>query len=428
MAHRSIRYHRPWMYAKQEEAIFHPARYAIIEATTKAGKTIGAINWLLEQAWTTGKAGRHYWWIAPNYKQAKIAYGRICRGLTRGAFTNNGGDLTITLDNGAILEFKSGENPDGLYGEDVYAAVIDEATRCREEAWYAVRSTLTQTRGPVRLIGNVKGRKNWAYQLARRAESGEPDMHYALLTAYDAVDGGVMDPAEIEDAKRILPEAVFNELYLGIPSDDGGNPFGITAIAGCTAPLSLHPPVCFGIDLAKSQDWTVVIGLDAERDVCFYDRWQGPWELTEAKIGAIVAGRPALVDSTGVGDRVVESLQRDYGPHFTGFLFSQRSKQQIVEGLAIDIQRDAIHFPTGEHLSGCVIVPELEAFEYQYTRTGVLYSAPTGLHDDAVYALALAREHHTHQPRAVFRDTDITAAVDPSLEAADWLFSPEPTS
>jgi hypothetical protein len=42
---------------------------------------------------------------------------------------------------------KSGEKPDGLYGEDVFAAVIDEASRMREEAWHALRSTLTATRG-----------------------------------------------------------------------------------------------------------------------------------------------------------------------------------------------------------------------------------------------------------------------------------------
>lgn len=33
---------------------------------------------------------------------------------------------------------------------------------------------------------------------------------------------------------------------------------------------------------------------------------------------------------------------------------------------------------------------ELESFEYEYTRTGVRYTAPEGMHDDCVMALALA--------------------------------------
>jgi hypothetical protein len=34
---------------------------------------------------------------------------------------------------------------------------------------------------------------------------------------------------------------------------------------------------------------------------------------------------------------------------------------------------------------------EMESFEFEYTRTGVKYNAPDGMHDDTVNALALAR-------------------------------------
>ena len=138
-----------------------------------------------------GREGNSFWWVAPVYGQAKMAYRRTKRGLPQQIYSSNESELTITLPNGAVIAFKSGEKADTLYGDDVYGAVIDEATRVREESWHAVRSTLTATRGSVRIIGNVKGRRNWAYRLARLAESGEPDWHYAKLTAYDAVDGGV---------------------------------------------------------------------------------------------------------------------------------------------------------------------------------------------------------------------------------------------
>jgi len=51
----------------------------------------------------------------------------------------------------------------------------------------------------VRIIGNVKGRKNWAYKLARKAESGEPGMSYQKITAYDVIDAGILSEDEIED-------------------------------------------------------------------------------------------------------------------------------------------------------------------------------------------------------------------------------------
>jgi hypothetical protein len=391
-----IEYERPWLYEKQRLAIFDcpdvngkTARYGLTEASTKAGKTVACMAWLFEQA-LKGKPGQNFWWVAPVYPQAKIAFRRMRRGLPAAVFKANETEMTITLLNGAVIWFKSGEKPDNLYGEDVYAAVIDEASRVREDSFVAVRSTLTATRGPVRIIGNVKGRKNWFYRMCRRAEAGEPGMSFHKLTAYDAVAGGVLDASEIEDAKRQLPDHVFRELYLAEPSEDGGNPFGLSHIAACVAPLSAGKPVAIGIDLAKSSDWTVVIGLDRDARVCGFERWQAPWEVTVPRILDLVGRTPTLVDSTGVGDPIVERLQKERRNVFTGYHFSSSSKQKLMEGLAVAIQSRSLFFPEGH------IRAELETFEYEYTRTGVRYTAPAGLHDDCVMALGLAEEHFRH--------------------------------
>ncbi len=375
-------YQRPRLYPKQEQAIFSATRYGIIEGSTKCGKTVACLSWLIEEA-IKGRSGQAYWWLAPVYPQARMAFRRLKRGLPQYVYSSNESELTITLPNQAVISFRSAEKSDNLYGEDVYAAVIDEATRVREESWHAVRSTLTATRGPIRIIGNVKGRRNWAYRLSRIAESGEPDWHYAKLTAFDAVDAGVLDMKEVEDARRQLPEAVFKELYLAEPSDDGGNPFGQTAIEECVAELSTKPPVVFGVDLAKSVDWTVAIGLDEDGSVCAFERFQSPWEETCFRLERLIGYTSAVVDSTGVGDPVVERLQR-LVPNVQGFNFSSSSKQKLMEGLAIAIQTKQIEYPEGE------IPNELLVFGYEYTRTGVRYTAPDGLHDDCVMALGLA--------------------------------------
>jgi hypothetical protein len=389
----AIPYERPKLYPKQRAFLYTPCRYSITEASTKSGKTVGCMAWLTEQA-ALGRDGQNYWWVAPTSEVARIAFGRLKRAIPRAFFTTNDTRATISLANGTVIWFKGADRPDNLYGEDVYAAVIDEASRCKEEAWHAVRTTLTATRGPIRIIGNVKGRKNWAYHLARKAESGSPDMAYFKLTAYDAIDGGILDPAEVEDARGVLPEAVFRENYLAEPSDDGGNPFGLTHIRACIAPMTDKPPVCWGWDLAKSVDWTVGIGLDKSVYTCKLERFQNPWELTLAKVKSVTAKTPALVDSTGVGDPVLEALQKSGGA-YQGFKFSSSSKQQLMEGLAVAIQQRAVHFPEGP------ISQELETFEYEYTRVGVRYTAPEGLHDDCVVALALAVAKRGHTSELV---------------------------
>lgn len=390
------------MYPKQLAAIFepkdfngNPARFSFIEAGTKTGKTVGCISWLFEQALLAKKRNQNYWWIAPVYPQAEIAFKRMLEAFPKRTFhaTQNPPMLKLAIAKEATISFKSGEKPDNLYGEDVYGAVFDEASRSREEAWTALRSTLTATRAPARMIGNVRGRQNWFYKMARLAEKGEPDFSYHRIVANDAVKAGVLEADEIESARRQMTENAFKELFLAEPSDDGGNPFGYKHVLNCIGTLSTLPPVAWGIDIAKHVDWTVCIGLDVNGNVCRFERFQAPWDATINRIISIVGRIPALIDSTGVGDPVLEMLQKDGRTNFEGFNFSSASKQKLMEGLAVAIQGNAIRYPDGP------IRIELESFEYEYTRTGVRYGAPEGEHDDCVCSLALAVMHKSHAKR-----------------------------
>jgi len=390
---KDVKYVRPKLYQKQKDAFFTDARYGVCEASTKAGKTHGAIVWLFEKALLEGKEGHNYWWVAPVHGQSKIAFRRMCRAIP-GPFKAkvNITDMEITLPNGAMICFKSGERPDNLYGEDVYAAIIDEASRLRVESWHAVRSTLTATKGQVRCIGNVKGRKNWFFVLSRRAQSGDNNMHYEKITAYDAVAAGVLDASEIEDAKAVLPEAVFRELYLAEPSDDEGNPFGIKHIAACYNPQAvMHSPEYFGADLAKSFDWTVCTGLNQHGVQSYMDRWQGPLGAAVARIDSIVQGHVCAVDATGLGVRPAEELQAK-SEYYLPITFGAKNKQIILEALAVAIQNKSIT------ITDPITLSELESYEYVYTRTGVQYSAPVGMHDDCVIALALANYAKNNAP------------------------------
>ena len=54
-------------------------------------------------------------------------------------------------------------------------------------------------------------------------------MHYAKITAYDAIKAGVLAQEEVEDVRRNLSERVFRELYLAESADSLSliySPFG----------------------------------------------------------------------------------------------------------------------------------------------------------------------------------------------------------
>jgi hypothetical protein len=390
-----INYERPYLTTYQKAILDSDARYTITAASTKTGKTASHIIWLFEQALQL-KENQAVWWVAPVYQQAEIAFRRMKAQVNhRDFFVSNESKLVLTTPIGSRIEFKSAEKPDNLYGDDVFAAVFDEASRAREESWYALRSTLTATKGKCKLIGNVKGKKNWFYKLGERAKAGEQNMEYFKITAYDAAKEGILEVEEIEQAKRDLPLHVFNELYLAEPADDNSNPFGYSNIESCINNTLSGTPVAFGIDLAKYTDFTVIVGLNADGNVCHFDRFQKDWNQTLAHIVRTIGNVPAFVDSTGIGDPIVEQLQRNH-PRVHGFKFTSQSKQQLIEGLVVAVQQNQIGFPEG------VISDEMKNFEFEYTRTGVRYTAPQGLHDDAVCGLALAWDCKQNNKPGIF--------------------------
>jgi hypothetical protein len=395
----SIEWERPFLYDYQKQILDSTARFTVTVASTKVGKTASHIIWLFEQALNC-KENQSVWWVAPSIGQAKIAYYRMKAQLNdKDFYTCNETNRTITLVTGVIIEFKTAENPDNLYGDDVYAFVFDEFTRARETAWFALRSTITSTGGKGKFIGNAKGKKNWGYKLAMRAKGGQDkDYEYFKITAYDAAAAGMKTKdgrpfiEEIEAAKRDLPEAVFNELYLAEAGEDGSNPFGLKYIAACCHPtLSTEPSICYGIDLARKVDSVSIIGLDKLGTMSHYHNFtKVGWQQTIDTI-KYLPQKPIAMDSTGVGDVVLSQVEQ-VQIETEGYIFTEASKQRLMEGLAVAIQgRKIIIADDGDVVNGTgKLRHQLEQFEFEYTRTGIRYSAPEGEHDDDVVALALA--------------------------------------
>lgn len=386
----------PDLYPKQRDVFYNPARIVVCEATTKAGKSVGGLHWLASKSLEdTERRTRH--WVSPTYPEAEAAFDRLSRWMLKADPARKVWDCWKSSPprirfGCSFVVFKGADNPDRLYGPDSAGAVLDEASRMKHAAFIAVRSTCSTLGAPMRIIGNVRGRKNWAYQMARKAQAGESGMAYFKLTAMDAIAGlqsigsvtDVLNDERLAEAKEDYSEATFRELYFAEATEDGSNPFGMQYIRGAVRPMSPEPTAAFGIDLARKRDWTVVRGLSANGAPTFFDRWQGiSWKATEDRIIQIVGDTPAFADSTGVGDSVVENLNRRQ-PNIEGVLFTPRSKQQMMEGLAVGIQSGRFGVLEGEEQN------ELESFEFSHTGSGVKYSAPDNCHDDCVCGAALA--------------------------------------
>lgn len=368
----------PKPHEAQRAVLNSTARFRVLMCGRRFGKSLISQSISIE----TGLNSKRVAYITPTYQLGKIFFKEIIKSLPEKIFKKNEQELLIEFVTGGSIRFFTGERLDQLRGLKFHLAIIDEASYIPDlqDGWNnAIRPTLTDYKGKAIFLSTPKG-KNFFYSLFLKND--EPDWESFKYTTYD---NPYIDPTEVDAAKAQLPHSVFEQEYLANPLENAANPFGAQYIAACVEPLHQAKAAFYGIDLAKSFDWTVIIGLDKLGKCVHFQRFQKDWQHTKDEILKLPKNVPVMIDSTGVGDAIVEDLQRKFTA-MHGFKYTAQSKQQLMEGLATAIHTKAISFPPG------VIVDELNIFEYQYTATGVRYTAPAGFHDDCVNALALANK------------------------------------
>jgi len=301
----------------QKEILFSLARFTITEASTKAGKTYSHICWLFGKAHEgLDFEGRNFWWVAPVYSQSKIAFKRLRKYLSKiQGYRFNESSLVIYCPNGAEIHFKTADKPDNLYGEDVYACVFDEAPRAKAEAWYALRSTLSATEAPCKLIGNFGGISNWVHKLKIKSKE-DSNYSYHKVTCWDAVKAGILSEKEVLQAKRDLPEKIFKELYEAEASESEGQLINNESISKMFSNTHLQDGVKYiTADVARlGKDKTVIYywnGLRVEdiivKDISRIDDVVNLIKSIQIKYN--VNDNNIIVDEDGIGGGVVDYMK-----------------------------------------------------------------------------------------------------------------------
>lgn len=389
--------HKP--HTGQKHVLDNAKRFTVVACGRRWGKTEMGIK---DCALPVMLAGLPVGWFAPSYKLLDEAWQTTLEVLAPlGSLVQaNKQDRQIKVPNGGKMDFWTLQSSTPTKtsvgrGRKYARAIFDEAAHAPylEQDWTkSVRPTLSDLRGDAWFLTTPWGH-NYLWRLFVKGQSDEPN--WASFQMPTSSNPYILD-SEVEDARHELPEDAFAQEYLAEFLADAANPFGIDAIHACECDGFADGPVAYwGFDLAKSVDHTVGIGLNSGGHVCAFKRWQSDWRNTQITIAAMIDQTPALIDSTGVGDPIVEELCRRCSL-VEGFKFTSQSKQQLMEGLAVAIQRGLVSYPS----SLDVLIHELESFQYEYHANGVRYTAPQGMHDDCVDALALAVRCKTLAPAA----------------------------
>lgn len=392
----------PW----QDRVRQHPARFKVCACGRRAGKTRLGVALCLEPALSGGVA----WWVGPDYPTASIGW----RAFTQLAVQIPGADIQrgeriVAFPGGGWMQVRSAWEPDALRGEGLRRVVIDEAALIQETAWtQALRPALADQHGDALFLFSPKGR-NWVHRLYLRGQdAAEPE--YASWNLPSS-ENPRLDPAEIEQARRDMPDRWFRQEFLAEFLDDSGGVF--RGVRAGIQQRETSGPVFVGVDLGRTIDATVFTAMQAGH-VIDHDRFTDTgWELQFGRLKAFVARhKPALMlIETNFNDMFAEQAQRDLDCFVQGFRTTEQSKRDLIDALALGIEQGDVTYPDLPQL-----VNELEAFEFSQGPTGkVRFTAPSGFHDDCVISLALAHWAETRigARAGTFADLPVRRAVAP---------------
>lgn len=341
--------------------------------------------------WVAGHGGRA-WWVAPSYPMSQVGW-RLIRnlGVQYPGTEIKQSERLITLPTSGTIQVRSADNYDSLRGDGLDLVVIDECAFVKEEAWTeALRPALSERQGGAFFISTPKGR-NWFWRLWQRClDPSQPDWQgWQLPTS----ENPYIAPEEVEAARQLLPARIFEQEYLAQFLDEAGGVFH--RIMECALAPELPGPqpnrsYIAGVDIANEADFTVVSILDAEsREQVAIDRFNRiGYVALEERIVALSQRwnlQTLIVENNSVGQPVIDRLQLR-GLPVIPFHTSAVSKTPLIQSLQSAFEHDAIRI-----LLDPVQVSELQAYESSRLASGVMrFSAPAGMHDDTVMALALA--------------------------------------
>jgi hypothetical protein len=366
------------------------AKYHVACVGRQFGKSLMGINLVLY--WGINNGPCKILWVSPVYSQADKVQKEMMSAIGQSGLVKscNYSSNEIVLNNGTVILFRSAERYDNIRGLTCDYGIIDEAAFCKDEAWTEAIRPVFMVRGKkVLFISTPKG-KNWFYNLFQLGGSEDyPQYSNYTGTSYDTP---YIDPIDINDAKRTLPENVFKQEYLAAFIDSGGEVFSDIDKNCFEAYSQPNGKVFCGIDLGKQEDYTVATFIDSKgKIVDIYRANSQEWTTmtNEILIRLRKWNATAMVEVNSIGDVIFEQIKRQWQDTHP-FVTTSKSKNEIIEGLILDMNDTQVTIPS-EHLFSW-LYNELSVFTYEYNpkSRSIKYGHPSGLHDDTVMSLAIA--------------------------------------
>lgn len=202
-------------------------RVVLLLGGIRSGKTHGGVHALLREVLKPETQSDDLFWIvSPTYSMSEVpqrkfdqALDDVCgvTGLERPVFLRH--TRAWHFSNGAVVQVKTGEDPDRLRGPALKVIQIDEGSRISGEAWRILRGRVLDTQGLI-LITTTPCGNNWlVQQVIARCHAGNP--RYGMVVVRTD-ENGYLDAGEVAElAKEYGGQHAAQELRAEIVDFEG---------------------------------------------------------------------------------------------------------------------------------------------------------------------------------------------------------------
>lgn len=339
-------------------------------------------------------------WIVPEYKNGRSLWryaANVCAPLAQAKLMDiSKSERVITTHGGGYFAIYSADNIDSIRSEAFNLIVRDEAARQTEEGLHdAVMPTLADAEGDLVDISTPLGKNYYYYQFMAGLQAMNEER--ASWTAPSNANPSPNIRRAFENARRLVSDGrysmrSFRQEWMAEFVEDGAF---FVSVEKCATATEQEPKrdgqYVIGVDWARASggDATVFIVLDSrERAMVKMVRLQGEsFEVQLEKLRNLWRkyNRASIIaEYNSMGGPLVERLQAE-GLPVHPFVTTAASKHEIITGLELALDSQSIRI-----LNDPILMAELNAYK-RMERAGIpSYSAPSGMHDDTVIALALA--------------------------------------
>jgi len=218
------------LHKKQQEIFMSPARFRVVAAGRRSGKTyLAAVLLLLhalkeENEFGISLKGKSTWYLAPTYSMARELMWNLLKEMGKDVIeTAHENTSTLTLINGRTIHLKGSDRPDTLRGSSLSLVVLDEVAFMKPDVWsLIIQPALADTRGEALFIGTPNG-KDFFYDLWLEAGTDLDEEWEAFH--FTSLDNPLISKDEIEKARLRMSHQAFRQEFEADFSSSGGGAF-----------------------------------------------------------------------------------------------------------------------------------------------------------------------------------------------------------